>query len=178
MSLSLEKPHFSQAPSGARQRSIGLKLAVLARQMRQGFDERVEAAGVTRAKWVLIAAVATNPGVSQREVAAKLNVSDVTACRLIDRVCSDGLMERHEHPQDRRAYQLSLTPAAQPLLEALSRTADLYEVEIFAGLDETDIDLLDALLRRLALNLANAPDVGAPPLENGAVVFDGLEDGE
>ena len=48
-------------------REIGLKMAVLARQMRQRFDERVEQMGVTRAKWVLIAAVAGDPGTTQRE---------------------------------------------------------------------------------------------------------------
>ncbi len=172
MPLSLDRPELADPAPAPRQRSIGLKLAVLARQMRQGFDERVEAAGVTRAKWVLIAAVASNPGVSQREVAAKLNVSDVTACRLIDRVCADGLMERREHPQDRRAYQLRLTPAAQPLLEALSRTAEIYEAEIFAGLGDADIDLLGTMLSRLAENLANAPDIGGTLADGAAAEFD------
>ena len=95
-------------------------MAVLARQMRQRFDERVEQMGVTRAKWVLIAAVARDPGTTQREIAAKLEVSDVTAGRMIDRVSADGLIERRADPQDRRAYRIFLTTAAQPLMAELS----------------------------------------------------------
>ena len=141
-------------PSNPR-REIGLKMAVLARQMRQRFDERVEQMGVTRAKWVLIAAVAGDPGTTQREIAAKLEVSDVTAGRMIDRVSADGLVERREDPQDRRAYRIFLTPAAQPVMAKLATAADAYEREMFACMDEAELATMNALLDKLSLHLGN-----------------------
>lgn len=137
-------------------RGIGLKMTVLARQMRQRFDERVEQMGVTRAKWILIAAVAGNPGSTQRELAARLEVSDVTAGRMIDRVCADGLIERRENPQDRRAYRVCLTAAAQPLLTKLAAAAEAYEEEMFSAMAEAELATLDALLDKLAAHVGGA----------------------
>lgn len=136
-------------------RAIGIKIATLARQMRQRFDERVEQMGVTRAKWILIATVANNPGTTQREIAAKLEVSDVTAGRMIDRVCADGLLERRENPQDRRAYSIGLTPAADPLLERIAKAAAIYEAELFAGISDGELATMAAVLDRISLNIAN-----------------------
>jgi MarR family transcriptional regulator for hemolysin len=136
-----------------RKRAVGMKLTVLARQMRQRFDERVEQMGLTRTKWVLIATVSAHPGATQREIAEKLQVTDVTAGRLIDQMCADGLLQRRDSPHDRRAYSVVLTPAAQPVVEKLSKAADLYEAETFANFDDEDLDLLDRLLSKLSQNL-------------------------
>jgi MarR family transcriptional regulator for hemolysin len=137
-------------------RGIGLKMAVLARQMRQRFDQRVEEMGVTRAKYILIATVANNPGCTQREIAAKLEMSDVTAGRMIDRVCADGLIERQENPQDRRAYRVCLTDAAQPVLKKLAAAASAYEEEMFSSMDQAELETLNALLDKLASHISHA----------------------
>ena len=138
------------------QRVIGIKVTVIARHLRQLFDDRVERMGVTRAKYMLIAAVARNPGVTQRSIATMLEVTDVTAGRLIDRVTADGLLERRENPQDRRAYCIYLTPAAEPLLDLVNGSVKAYERDIFAGFTETELATLDGLLERLSQNLGNA----------------------
>jgi DNA-binding MarR family transcriptional regulator len=137
-------------------RQIGTKLAVVARQQRQLFDERVEAMGVTRAKYILIATVGRRPGLTQRMIASLLEVTDVTAGRLIDRVTADGLLERRENPQDRRAYCVYLTPAAQPILDKLAKTADAYEKDVFVGFSDADLEQFDSLLDRMQANLMEA----------------------
>lgn len=140
--------------SDVRRRRIGVQIAVLARQMRQCFDEQAEEMGVTRAQWTLIAAVARNPGATQRTIATELEVTDVTAGRMIDRICNDGLLERREHPTDRRAYCVYLTPAAQPLLEKLTAIAGAYERMVFADVDDAAIDQLAAMLDTIAHNVS------------------------
>ena len=137
-------------------RAIGIKLAVIARHLRHRFDERIDMMGMTRAKWVLIAAVARQPGATQRTIASSLEVTDVTAGRLIDRVCADGLLERRENAQDRRAYCVHLTPAAQPLLSKLAEVAEEFETETFADIDEADLEKLNEILSKLAKNLGAA----------------------
>lgn len=144
-----------------RKRALGLQMTVLARQIRSGFDERVRSIGVTRAKWMLIAAVASKPGATQREIAGQLEVTDVAACRLIDRACADGLIERRVHRQDRRAYNVALTQSAENLMGRLSQVAKSYEAEMFAGLDAGDLDRLDAFLERIQTNLCRQrPEAG------------------
>jgi MarR family transcriptional regulator, transcriptional regulator for hemolysin len=137
-----------------RRRSIALKLTVIARQMRLSFDQRVERGGLTRAKWTLIAAVARNPGVTQRTIAEALEVREITAGRLIDRLCDEGYLKRRENPNDRRAYCVYLTPAAQPLLDKLDEIAKSREAEIFLGFEADDLEKLDKLLDAIARNLS------------------------
>lgn len=137
-----------------RQRAIALKLTVIARQLRQRFDQTVEHDGLTRAKWRVIVAVARCAGTTQRAIAAMLEITEVTAGHLIDRLCADGYLERREHPKDRRAYCIHLTPAAQPLLGRLEEVAKIHEDEAFAGFAEEDLLRLDELLDDISRNLA------------------------
>jgi MarR family transcriptional regulator for hemolysin len=129
-------------------------LTVIARQLRMTFDKSAERSGLTRAKWTLIAAVARNPGATQRTIAEALEVREITAGRLIDRLCNEGYLKRRENPSDRRAYCVYLTPAAQPLLDRLEEIAKSREAEIFAELEVEDLEKLDALLDVISRNLS------------------------
>jgi MarR family transcriptional regulator, transcriptional regulator for hemolysin len=137
-------------------RSISLKLIVLARQLRIGFDHEVERVGVTRAQWTLIAAVARNPGATQRTIAAALEVTEVTAGRLVDRLCDEGYLERRENPSDRRGYRVYLTPGAKPVLNQLGAIAEVQENELFQGFDGQDLARLEALLDMVSHNLSES----------------------
>jgi MarR family transcriptional regulator for hemolysin len=127
---------------------------VISRQLWQQFDRSVQNAGVSRAKWSLIAAVARRPGATQRAIAEMLEVTEVTAGRMVDRLCEDGLLERRENLQDRRGYCVYLTPAAKPLLDRLSEAAAIYETVAFAGLSHDDLARLESLLDTIARNIA------------------------
>lgn len=136
-------------------RSLSLKLIVLARQLRISFDHEVARVGVTRAQWTLIAAVSRNPGATQRTIAAALEVTEVTAGRLIDRLCDDGYLERRENPSDRRGYRVYLTSAAQPVLDQLGAIAQLQENQLFQGFDDQDLTRMETLLDMLYQNLSD-----------------------
>lgn len=150
-----EAPAVGTGPD-SRKRSIALKLTVLARQLGQRFDHVVEADGLSRGKWSVVVAVARSPGATQRTISAMLEITEVTAGQLIDRLCGDGYLERREHPKDRRAYCVYLTPAAKPLLSRLSEIAKIHEEETFAGIEEADLSRLDELLDIVARNIANS----------------------
>jgi MarR family transcriptional regulator, transcriptional regulator for hemolysin len=144
-----------------KRRSVGLKLSLIARQLRLSFDQSVELKGLTRAKWTLIAAVSRNPGATQRLIAQCLEVSEITAGRLIDRLCEEGYLQRTESLTDRRAYRLFLAAGAQPVLDQLDEVARCHEARIFAGFGREDVDKLDELLDLIARNLSVAKSVRA-----------------
>jgi MarR family transcriptional regulator for hemolysin len=137
-----------------KKRSIALKLTVVARQLRVTFDQSAERSGLTRAQWHMIAVVSRNPGATQRTIAEALEVREITAGRLIDRLCEEGYLKRDPHPSDRRAYCVFLTPAAQPVLDKLDELAKVHEAVIFAGFESGDLEKLDSLLDAIAGNLA------------------------
>ena len=119
------------------------------------FDQSAEASGLTRAQWTLVAVVARYPGATQRTIAEALEVREITAGRLVDRLCDEGLLRRDENPSDRRAYCVYLTPAAQPLLARLDDLAKIHEARIFAGFESEALEKLDALLDKVAQNLSD-----------------------
>ena len=119
-SLNLEQKERKVAPrdrmgggviktSRGKRRSVSLKLAIVARRLRMKYDQRVEEGGLTRAQWSVLAVVSRRPGATQRTLANLLFVTDVTAGRMVDRLCADGYLERRENPEDRRAYRIYLT---------------------------------------------------------------------
>jgi len=127
---------------------------VVARQLRITFDQSAERSGLTRAQWHLIAAVARHPGATQRLIAEALEVREITAGRLVDRLCDEGYLKRQENPNDRRAYCLYLAPAAQPVLDKLDELGKIHEAAIFAGFEAEDLEKLDELLDGISRNLA------------------------
>ena len=148
-------------PSINPKRAIGHKLAVIARQLRLSFDQGVERRGLTRAKWTLIAAVSQIPGATQRMIAEALDVREITAGRMIDRLCEEGYLKRRENPSDRRAYCVYLTAAAQPVLDKLDEVARIYEAELFAGFEDRDLEKLNELLDMMSRNLSAARNLRA-----------------
>jgi MarR family transcriptional regulator for hemolysin len=102
----------------------------------------------------MITAVARNPGATQKKLADTLEVREMTAARLVDRLCEEGYLERRDNPRHHRAYGVHLTSAANPLLGKLNQIAKTHEAATFAGLESEDIEKLDSMLDVIARNLA------------------------
>ena len=142
------------ARTKSRKRSVAAKLTVVARRLRMTFDRRAEHKGLTRAQWAMITAVSRNPGATQKMLADALEVREMTAARLVDRLCEDGYLERRGNPRHHRAYCVHLTAAAAPLLGKLDEIAKTHEAATFAGLQTEDLEKLDSMLDVIAHNLA------------------------
>ena len=137
-------------------REISLKLTVIARVLRNRFDMSVTPHGITRSQWTLIALVANRPGASQRTIAERLEMTEAAAGRLIERLCSDGLLERRQDTKDKRAWRVFLTPAAEPMLALLADFGLSIETRTFAGLSPEEIGQLAVLLDKVHGNLVDA----------------------
>ena len=130
-------------------RNVSLRLTILARMMRNNFDRMVAGLNVTRSQWALIAVVSTHAGATQRMIAEMLEMSEASAGRLIDRLCADGLLERRERDNDRRARAVYITPAAEPLLNQLAELAKTGEEQFFKGFTQDELEQLQKYLERL-----------------------------
>jgi MarR family transcriptional regulator for hemolysin len=138
---------------GEIKRNIAMRLAVVARMMRNRFDREVSSLSVTRSKWSMIVVVARNPGATQRVIADALEMSEASTGRLIDRLCSEGLLDRQERHDDRRARAVYLTKAAEPLLAQLGEIAIEGEKSVFRGFSDEELTALKGYLDRLYRNV-------------------------
>lgn len=129
-------------------RDLLLLLHDVARLLRTRFDQRARARGMTRAQWVILARVNATPGLSQNELASILEVEPISVGRLIDRLQARGLVERRPDPTDRRIWRLHLLPAAEPMLEEISKARDILGDQLLEGVDPAvRTQMVDALLR-------------------------------
>lgn len=139
--------------TGGIQRQVAIKLSVLARLMRSDFDRRISDVGVTRSQWALIAVVSGKPGATQRQIAELLDMSEASAGRAIDRLCAEGLLERRERDDDKRARAVFMADAAAPILEKLGVIAKQSEESLFRGIDPADLEATMATLDKIYANV-------------------------
>ncbi len=72
--------------------------------------------GLSGAQYNLLNVVALRPdGLSQRELSDHLVVDRSNVTGLLDRMAKAGWVRRADHPGDRRAYRVLLTPAGRAL---------------------------------------------------------------
>ena len=81
-----------------------------------------------------------------RELAERMNCEPSNATFVADRLEEQGYLERHPHPDDRRAKQLVLTPTGTELRERLLEL--LSENSPLAPLAPEEQELLQQLLTR------------------------------
>ncbi len=126
----------------------------VARLMRTRADQRARHMNMTRAQWVILAWLELEPGLSQNELAALVEVEPITVARLIDRLEARGFVERRADPGDRRIRRLHLLPAVAPVLAEIHKyRAELsHSIETAVGgerlrqLTSSLFDLKTALL--------------------------------
>ena len=147
------KTPFGSSDDSPR-RQVGLRMTVISRLQRNNFDRKVAGLNVTRSQWAMIAIVARYPGSTQRTIAEYLEMSEASAGRLIDRLCADGLLERRDRRDDRRARAVYLTEAAGPLLEKLGAIAVESEARMFSGFSDEEIQQLLGFMDRIYENVS------------------------
>ncbi|MFZ3182445.1 MAG: MarR family transcriptional regulator [Methylocystis silviterrae] len=136
-------------------RELAFTLNDVARLLRTCADQKAAQFGMSRAKWAVLARLDHFEGLKQTELADALDLQPITLTRLLDGLCENGLIERRNDPDDRRAKRLFLTPAARPLLERLSVLGADLMASALEGLDErriasllTDLSIIKENLRR------------------------------
>lgn len=136
------------------QRQVSLRMTVITRLQRNNFDRKVAGFNVTLSQWAMIAIVSRHPGSTQRTIAEYLEMSEASAGRLIDRLCADGLLERRDRRDDRRARAVYPTDAAAPLLDKLGTIAVESEARMFSGFSDEEVDQLLGFMDRIYDNVS------------------------
>jgi MarR family transcriptional regulator, transcriptional regulator for hemolysin len=128
-------------------RNFGYLVTDVARLMRTVYDRRVRDLGLTRSQWWVLNHLFRNPGVTQSELAAILEVERATLGRLLDRLQAKGWVRREDDANDRRAWRVHLTAAAEPAMRKLRKQAFGLRRDALAGLNAGQREqFVDALL--------------------------------
>ena len=150
--------------------TLGFLLHDVARLLRKRFEQNARGSGLTRSQWQVLAYLAQNEGINQSGLADLLEIEPITLGRIVDKLQTLALIERHPHPSDRRVWLLHLTPAARSKLTQLRRLGDVTRGEALTGVSEADTERLLKTLQALKTNLmlaCDAPATGQKKVSHG-----------
>jgi len=121
--------------------------------------------GITGAQYNVLNILADVPeGMSQRELSDRLVVDRSNVTGLLDRMGRAGWVKREDHPDDRRVYRVTLTPAGRRIWSKADSFYRAAAAQVTRGLSTKRIQEAIAMLR----SLEAASSVWAPgPQEKG-----------
>ncbi len=113
------------------------------------FNRRAAPLGLTRAQWRVLSGLNGNPGMTQTELSEFVAIARSPLGKIIDKLETNGWVERRSDRDDRRVNRLYITKDVSPLnLTSRKVSADL-EDELLAGFSAEERAELYRLLRKL-----------------------------
>ena len=134
---------------------IGFLLADVTRLMRRAFTSELEGTQLTLAQAKTLLRLRRCEGARQVELAEYLEIRPITLTRLVDQLQAEGLVERRADPQDRRAFQLYLTEAAQPVVEQIVAAVTRLQIRALEGVTPDAVAGFSAVLESKRENLGS-----------------------
>ncbi|MFW5417707.1 MarR family transcriptional regulator [Nocardiopsis sp. CNT-189] len=122
-----------------------------AHRLRTTADRRcLDAAGVTTAQLAALFAIRDGSALTQRRLAAALDLRESAVTALVRRLAEAGLITRRAHPDEHRAVLLELTEEGDAALRAARPAVDRFNAELRALLGDDGFARTAAALHRLA----------------------------
>lgn len=126
---------------------FGLLLFGTARAWRTKLDQRLRPLGLSQGKWrTLMHLSQGGDNLTQKEIAVRMGIEEPTLAGLLNRLQSDGWIERRESPSDRRCKTIHLQRGSKPVLEKIFDTAKELRHEL---IEDVPADDLEACIRVL-----------------------------
>lgn len=139
-----------------RERQIGLLFADIARFRANLYDRKVNPVGLTYAQAMALNHLMLHDGLTQVEIARRMDLGPVTVSGIIDRLEIGGWVTRKTSQSDRRAKTIWLTDkvdeAKTHMVDALRHLNDVS----LQGFSDDRIKELATTLRQVKTNLIEA----------------------
>lgn len=116
--------------------------------------EALNSIGLTPALFALLNVLGAREGTIQQELSVDMGIDPSVMVKLINELENADLAERRRRPNDRRAWEVVITPKGRRTLVKARRLISHIEDQVLGGLTAADRRQLLTLLRRA---LASAP---------------------
>src|SRR5580658_7265548 len=117
-------------------------LAQLGAHAASQFAERLGVLEVAPADAGILRLLRVTAGLSQQELASKLQIHPSRRVAILDNLERRGVVERRANPDDRRLYSIHLTKAGGEILEKIGRVAREHEDGLLSALSGGERDQL------------------------------------
>lgn len=110
--------------------------------------------GTTLPRFDYLAQLHRHPeGLRMNELSRHLMVTGGSITGLTDQLEQEGVVQREQAPEDRRAFILRLTPAGRTAFEKMAAAHEGWVIELLGGLNSTERLTLHGLLGRLRVTM-------------------------
>lgn len=133
---------------------IGLHLARTARSVSRAFDDALAQAGGSVPVWLVLISLKSQQVRNQRELAEAVGIREATLTHHLNSMDEQGLITRRRDPANRRVHLVELTEAGEDAFQRLRGAATAFDQRLRGGLSGDELSQLEALLGRLAANVA------------------------
>jgi DNA-binding MarR family transcriptional regulator len=117
------------------------------------FSQIVGAHGLHPMHFGMLMMIDAEEPVSQQELSRRTGIDPSTMVARMDLLDEHGLVERTRNTDDRRSYEIRLSPAGRKLLTELRKEAKQHGERFFAPLTRSERQQLHELLTKLAASL-------------------------
>lgn len=141
--------------TGKKSALSGFVIERTAKRMKQACQHSITQAGIdlTVDQWVILQELHKSDGEGQNELARKTFKDAPTVTRIIDILCKKGLTKRKIAPDDRRKFNIFLTPDGKATIQDLLPVIQQFRRHAYANLSEEELDMLNDILDRIFDNL-------------------------
>ena len=136
--------------------SLARRVVLTGKALRAHFEVGLAAAGSSLPFWLVLQNLREEDGLSQRELARRLQLEAPTLTRHLDRMAAEGLLIRTPDARDRRVTRINITPQGRRLHDRLSAVARQREAEFRSLLSDREMATLDRVLTRINNHLEQA----------------------
>jgi DNA-binding MarR family transcriptional regulator len=133
----------------------GFLLNKAAQRVRDVYEEALKPTGLTAKHAGVLIILEEKGSLSQNELGKCAYIDRTTVVGLMDDLEKMGLVERKEHPTDRRSHAIYLTPKGKEILPVIDKHAVDMERKFLGCLSAQEQKGLIQTLRKLVLNHFN-----------------------
>ena len=128
--------------------SAGYLANHMARLFALGLQERIRPLGLAPAQFMTLLELWNEENLTQKDLVQRLDIEQATIANTLNRMQRDGLITRHENPDDRRAQMIRLTEKARALREDATRAAQAQNEKALAGFSPGERETFIAMMKR------------------------------
>lgn len=139
-----------------KRETLGELLHDAAHLLRTVIDRQAIPHNLTRAQWLALVLLDNESGLTQSELAERLELGSPAVGRLVDRLEERGFVERRGDASDRRIRRVYIKEDARPVLVELEQVAVGVRDQALRGISGEEHRLLISLLRTVKKNLSSA----------------------
>jgi DNA-binding MarR family transcriptional regulator len=142
------EPQVGPPDAGGSAR-LGFLLQRAHLRFREAMLAALEGSGLNLGQLSILATLAARNDLSQRQLGAATGIEKSSMVLFVDALERGGWVERREHPTDRRAQAIHLTPVGLGRLAVVGPRVKAVEAGVLEPFTAAERDALFGLLRRL-----------------------------